>query len=114
MEKNNSTFPIAIKTLAFLEPVLAKELQDLGATNIKEARRVVTCDADWELVYRANFMLRSALRVLIPIAEFNSRNSDDLYKRCLNVDWEEYLDAGGSYAEMINSQVGPRAMPTRG
>jgi hypothetical protein len=26
-------------------------------------------------------------------------------------DWDEYLEAGGSYAEMISSQAGPRAVP---
>lgn len=60
-------FELIAKTFQGLENVLAKELTDLGANNIQTGRRMVSFTGDKELMYRANFALRTAIRILKPI-----------------------------------------------
>ena len=53
------------KTFQGLEEVLAKELTELGASNIEIGRRMVAFMGDKEMMYKANFCLRNfAIRIL--------------------------------------------------
>ena len=52
------------KTFQGLEEVLAKELTQLGANNIVVGRRMVSFTGVKEMMYRANFALRTAIRIL--------------------------------------------------
>lgn len=85
------------KTFKGLEPVLASELTALGANNIEIGRRVVTFTGDKALMYRANFALRTALRILLPIRHFRARTADDVYDEVKKIDWSEYLSRGSQY-----------------
>lgn len=82
---------LTVKTLAGLEPLLASELEALGAQQIEAGRRVVRAGGDRRLLYRANLELRTALRVLVPIAEFEAATEQDLYRAVQKVDWGQYL-----------------------
>lgn len=95
---NSSRFKISVSTLPYLEPVLAKELELLGADDIEIGKRIVHCTGNLELVYRANLHLRTALRVFVPIHTFSIRHSDELYKRALSIDWSEYLSQEKTFA----------------
>ena len=53
-----------------LEPILAKELIQLGANNVQTGRRMVSFTGDKRLMYRANFHLRTAIRILKRIKHF--------------------------------------------
>ena len=64
------TFEMVAKTLYGLEDVLAGELTALGANDIQIGRRMVSFTGDKELLYRANFSLRTALRILKPDKTF--------------------------------------------
>ena len=66
------TFEMIAKTFQGLEEVLAAELTALGADNIQLGRRMVSFTGDKEMLYRANFSLRTALRVLKPISRFTA------------------------------------------
>lgn len=79
------------KTMAGLEPVLQSELEALGAENIIILKRAVSFEGDLALMYRANYELRTALRILQPIAQFEVRNEDDLYRRVKSIDWSKYM-----------------------
>lgn len=89
---------LLIKTFHGLEGVLAEELKELGASEIKELKRAVSCTGDKELMYKANLHLRTALRVLIPIADFKAKNEDELYKQIFNLDWSEYITNDSTFA----------------
>lgn len=86
------------KTLQALEPVLAQELERLGATDIEEGRRMVSFVGDKKLLYRANYELRTALRVLLPIAQFRASNPDELYSQLSRLDWTRWMKSGDSFA----------------
>ena len=60
-------FPMLAKTFKGLEQVLAQELIELGANDVLIERRAVSFQGDKALLYRANFCLRTALRILVPV-----------------------------------------------
>ena len=73
-------FELIAKTFMGLEPVLAKELTQLGANNVQIGRRMVSFTGDKEMMYRANFQLHTAIRILKPIAKFKARSADEVYE----------------------------------
>lgn len=89
---------LIIKTMAGLEPVLADELAALGAHNIEPVNRAVVCEGDQALLYRANLELRTALRVLIPIAEFEAHDEEELYRNIRQIDWSVHMDLDDTLA----------------
>jgi putative N6-adenine-specific DNA methylase len=80
------------KTFQGLEPVLAKELETLGAWNIKILKRAVSFDASKVLLYKANLHLRTALRILQPLTTFTANSEEDLYKSVKAFDWSHFLN----------------------
>ena len=86
------------KTLQALEPVLAQELEALGATDIEQGRRMVSFTGDKKVLYRANYRLRTALRILLPIASFRANDPDELYRQLKRLDWSEWMQAGDTFA----------------
>ena len=95
------------KTLYGLEKVLSEELAELGAEDVQPVNRAVLFEGDKYLLYKANYCLRTAMSVLVPIAEFRIRSSDDLYSKSLRVNWKEYLDPEHTFSviPVINSPV---------
>ena len=91
-------FELIAKTFMGLEPVLAKELTQLGANNVQIGRRMVSFTGDKELMYRANFSLHTAIRVIKPIKHFKAQSADDVYEEVKKIDWSQYLDLKKSFA----------------
>lgn len=91
-------FELIAKTFQGLEEVLAKELVDLGANNIQIGRRMVSFTGDQEMMYRANFALRTAIRVLKPIKHFRATSADEVYEAVQKIDWTEYLTNDTTFA----------------
>ena len=88
----NDNFYMLAKTMFGLEEILANELKDLGAQNVKIQNRAVSFKGDTGFMYKANLNLRTCLRVLKPIATFQAHNEKELYNNILKIDWEKYLD----------------------
>ncbi|MEM9024839.1 MAG: THUMP domain-containing protein, partial [Bacteroidota bacterium] len=86
------------KTFHGLEPVLAKELEDLGATDIRPITRGVRFAGDQELLYRANLHLRTALRILKPVYTFEATHEKALYQATLDLPWSEHLNLDQTFA----------------
>ena len=91
-------FEIIAKTFMGLEPVLAKELTQLGANDVQIGRRMVSFKGDKELLYRANFQLHTAIRILKPIKHFKALSADDVYEGVKDIDWSEYIGIDKTFA----------------
>lgn len=79
------------KTLYGLEDVLADELEALGASDIEIGRRMVRFRGDKRMLYLTNYRLRTALRILKPIYEFNCESIEDLYETLRQFEWNRHL-----------------------
>ena len=79
------------KTFKGLEEVLAGELVELGANNVQLERRAVSFTGDKRLLYMANFYLRTASRVLVPIVTFKAKDADEVYEQVKQLDWSKYM-----------------------
>ncbi|MFC2118294.1 class I SAM-dependent RNA methyltransferase [Bacteroidota bacterium] len=93
-----ANFEILAKTFHGLEEVLAKELEELGASDISLRKRAVAFSGDKEMLYKANYHLRTALRILMPIHNFQADNEEGLYKGVKSFDWNKYIDEKKSIA----------------
>ena len=91
-------FELIAKTFMGLEPVLAKELIQLGANNVQTGRRMVSFTGDKEMMYRANFQLHTAIRILKPIKHFKARSADDVYEEIKDIEWERYIEKGKTFS----------------
>lgn len=98
-----SDFKIIAKTFQGLEEVLAKEITELGADNIEIGNRMVSFTGDQEMLYRANFCLRTAVKVLKPIKEFKATDADEVYEVARNMDWSALMDEKNTF--LIDSVV---------
>ena len=95
MENN---FKMVAKTLFGFEELLAKELKQLGAQAVTIGVRHVSFVGDKGFMYKANIGLRTAIKILKPIASFKVINETDLYKKINAIPWENYLKSNGSLA----------------
>ncbi len=85
-------FELIAKTFMGLEPVLAEELTQLGANNVQIGRRMVSFTGDKEMMYRANFQLHTAIRILKPIKHFKARSAEEVYDQIQKIKWDDILD----------------------
>lgn len=102
-EKKEPTEYLA-KTFFGLEEVLAKELIAIGAEDVKIQNRAVAFSGDLELMYKANYCLRTALNVLMPIYKFQIKNEKDLYLIAKEFNWTAFMGIDTTFA--IDSVVG--------
>lgn len=74
-----------------LEPILARELTALGASDVAPGRGGVAFVGEPVVVYQASLWLRTAVRILRPVFEGEVRSTDELYHAIRTLDWSEYL-----------------------
>ncbi|MBR6118034.1 MAG: RNA methyltransferase [Paludibacteraceae bacterium] len=96
--KQQATFSMLAKTFKGLEEVLAQELIELGANDVLIERRAVSFRGDKALLYRANFALRTAIRILVPIASFKAKDTDALYNQLRKLNWSQYMTVDSTFA----------------
>lgn len=89
---------LVAKTFYGLESVLAKELEALGAQDIEILKRAVSFEADKAMLYKSNLHLRTAIRILMPIATFKAGSDVELYNKIKEIDWSAYLNADQTLA----------------
>ncbi len=104
MENN---FTMVAKTLFGFEELLAKELVQLGARDVKTGVRNVSFSGDTGFMYKANLGLRTAIKILKPIKSFRVVNEQDLYDQVYKMKWDEYLESTGTLAidATVHSEV---------
>ncbi|WP_321344301.1 class I SAM-dependent RNA methyltransferase [uncultured Draconibacterium sp.] len=96
-------FKLIAKTFSGLEDVLAKEVKRIGGQNVRRGKRAVFYEGDLELIYKSNYLLRSALRILKEIEHFKFKNVDQFYLRCKSIKWQKYFNVDQNF--VINSVV---------
>lgn len=85
------------KTFYGMEGVLAEELRKLGARQVKPLNRAVSFVGDLGFLYKANFCLRTALSISVPLFDFRFYNEDKYYKKLKAIDWTEIFDVDQSF-----------------
>ena len=93
-----SNVKLLAKTLYGFEPLLAKELRNLGAGNVSEGVRSVSFEGDTGFIYKANLCLRTAIKILKPIASFKVFNEHQLYTKLFALDWPTIFEANKTFA----------------
>ncbi|WP_455586120.1 THUMP domain-containing class I SAM-dependent RNA methyltransferase [Bacteroides sp.] len=91
-------FEMIAKTFQGLEEILAEELTVLGANDVQIGRRMVSFTGDKEMMYKANFCLRTAIRILKPIKSFKAKDADEVYEQIKAIAWENILDVNKTFA----------------
>ena len=91
-------FDIIATTQFGLEGILASELNELGANDIEILSRAVKFKGDLALLYKCNLYLRTALKILKPIATFEALNEQALYNEVKKIDWSKYLTTDQTFA----------------
>lgn len=94
----NNNFKMVAKTLFGFEEILAKELRNLGAGNVKEGVRNVSFEGDTGFMYKANLCLRTAIKIIKPIHSFSVQSENELYKKIYGMEWSEYLSVDTTFA----------------
>ncbi|MDD5506774.1 MAG: THUMP domain-containing protein [Bacteroidales bacterium] len=98
---NRSDHPelaLVATTISGLEEVLAEELRQLGAREVKVMKRAVSFTGPLEVVYRANLWCRIAFHILRLITSFPVRTQKELYDRMYEVRWEDWMESDQTLA----------------
>ncbi|MDX2494039.1 MAG: THUMP domain-containing protein, partial [Desulfuromusa sp.] len=91
-----------------MEPLLATELEDLGAVEVKQERAGVRFSGDLKIAYTACLWSRLASRILLPLVSFEALDPDQLYTEVLKIDWSEQLSVENTLAvdcTLVNSKI---------
>lgn len=91
-------FEMKATTFFGLEEVLATELRKLGAKDVEPFKRGVSFTGDLGFMYKANFSLRTALRILVPIYKFEAFNEHQLYDGIKKFDWSQFMNVDDTLA----------------
>lgn len=59
---------------------------------------MVSFTGDKEMMYRANFQLHTAIRILKPIAYFKAKSAEDMYEEVMKIDWSKYILPGKTFS----------------
>ena len=89
---------IVAKTFFGLEAILAEEIRAIGGENIIPLKRAVAYEGDQKVLYRSNYELRTALRILQPFHSFKTKHENHLYKKLSELDWPSYFSLNQTFA----------------
>lgn len=81
-----------------IEDLLADELLQLGALDVKAITAGVAFRGTLETGYRVCLWSRLASRILMPVSNFVATDPDQLYEACNSFPWEEHFSAEQTFA----------------
>ncbi|WP_417614394.1 bifunctional 23S rRNA (guanine(2069)-N(7))-methyltransferase RlmK/23S rRNA (guanine(2445)-N(2))-methyltransferase RlmL [Oceanisphaera sp.] len=81
-----------------LESLLTDELKNLGATDLQETVAGVAFKGELATAYRACMWSRLASRIMLQLAELTMRTDMDLYLGAANIEWEQHIQPGQTFA----------------
>ena len=94
-QKNNRYFAQAADDI---KDIAEEELLSFGAQKTSQAYRGIYFTANTKELYTINFHSRLINRVLAPLISFNCRSDEFLYKKSLQVNWEDFLNPSKTFA----------------
>ncbi|MFI5204733.1 MAG: class I SAM-dependent RNA methyltransferase, partial [Flavobacteriales bacterium] len=97
IKPGDTNLTILCKTFEGLEEVLENELLEMGKQP-ERLKRAVQLTGNFSDVLMLNFKLRTALNVMVKVAEFKARNPDELFKKAFDVDWHKFFDVNHTFA----------------
>lgn len=74
-----------------LEPLVAQELEQLGAHSVEPGFCGAAFKGDRALLYRVNLWARLPFRILMKLHEFPCHSAEDLYQGVQTIDWSAYV-----------------------
>jgi 23S rRNA (guanine2445-N2)-methyltransferase / 23S rRNA (guanine2069-N7)-methyltransferase len=95
---DNKKFELIAGCASGLERLVEEEILQFGGLDVCCANGVVTWRGSLESGYRCCLWSRFASRVFLQLAQFPIVDEETLYQRCLEVDWQEHLAEGTSFA----------------
>ncbi|HAP64831.1 MAG TPA: RNA methyltransferase [Cytophagales bacterium] len=98
MAAPQETSKIVILCLPNLSIACGQECTELGIPPLSVEPLGVTVEGTFADAMRLNLHLRTANRVLWPLAQFNCHHPDQLYKGVRKVGWERILDPDGYFS----------------
>ncbi|MCJ7812247.1 THUMP domain-containing protein [bacterium] len=81
-----------------IKDIAEKELHSMEALETFPAYRGIYFTADPQVLYSVNYHSRLINRVLAPVISFNCHSDQLLYKKSLQVHWEDFLDTSQTFA----------------
>ena len=104
----NDIRPFVAKTFSGLEEELATELKIFGAENVEVIKRGVKFEGNKEVLYRANYLARTAIRILTPVTEFKVTDEQSLYDGVKAINWSEIMTHKQTFvmsSDVFHSQI---------
>ena len=87
-----------------VEPFLDAEMEAMRLRKRERQVGGVSFEGGWAEIWRANLGLRTAIRVLSRVSRFMARDSDELYRHVMSVDWSQYLGPEATIAVRAHSR----------
>jgi 23S rRNA (guanine2445-N2)-methyltransferase / 23S rRNA (guanine2069-N7)-methyltransferase len=81
-----------------LSDLLLRELQSMGAHDLRERAASVEFSGPLEAGYRACLWSRTASRVLLRLSQFEAASVDEFYRQAYAFDWNAHVDAARTIA----------------
>ena len=91
-----------------LEQLIVQELEEFGGKGIEAGRGTVQWQGSLETGYRACLWSRFSSRILMILSSFEIVDADDLYKKCLDYDWQSCMNVDSTFA--IDCTLSPDAV----
>lgn len=85
-----------------MESLLARELEGLGASEVRPTTAGVACRGDLVTAYRICLWSRVASRVLLALTRFSAPDEQALYHGVQAIDWSQHLVGDGTLAVDAN------------
>lgn len=98
-----------LATAAFgLEAVVARELKQLGYTDLKVDNGQVLVSGDLAAIPKLNLWLRTADRLRLMVGEFSAKSFEELFEKTKSLPWEDWIPRNGEFpvqGKSVKSQL---------
>ena len=76
----------------------ADELSELGAEDVRPEFSGIHFRADKSTLYRINYLTRLLSRCLAPLISYPCHDTDTLYQKAKQIEWEDFFGKGNTFA----------------